>query len=210
MAVISLVALGNGVQQLITRQFEAQGSNLVFMLPVAIDSNGGAARSGAFNSAGRPSFVGTLTENDVAALRDRNRVPDALVVVPTIRVNAKAYAGTLKTQTSVRGTSYDYPLLQAQTLIYGNWWEESAISRRLGSRCWGIWPIASSSLVEAIRLEAIFGSKRPSSKSWRRRAAVDGGLAGATMTLSACPLKRPAIVFNRHATPRASGWPVLC
>jgi putative ABC transport system permease protein len=126
MAVISLVALGNGVQQLINRQFEAQGSNLVFVLPVAIDSKGGAARSGAFNSGGRPSFVGTLTENDVAALRDRNRVPDALVVVPTIRVNAKAYVGTLKTQTSVRGTSYDYPQLQSQTLIYGAWWEETS------------------------------------------------------------------------------------
>lgn len=48
MAVISLVALGNGVQQLINRQFEAQGSNLVFVLPVAIDSKGarpGRARS---------------------------------------------------------------------------------------------------------------------------------------------------------------------
>ncbi|MBX7212841.1 MAG: ABC transporter permease [Thermoflexales bacterium] len=126
MSVISLVAMGSGVQQLITRQFEAQGTNLVFVIPMAINTKGGEARSGAFNTPGNRNFMTSITENDVIALRDRNKVPDARLVVPTIRVNSKVYAGLIKTQTSVRGTTYDFPGLQEQKLVYGAWWEPTS------------------------------------------------------------------------------------
>ena len=36
-SVIALLSIGNGVQQFITRQFEGQGSNLVFILPARIE-----------------------------------------------------------------------------------------------------------------------------------------------------------------------------
>ena len=44
-SVIALLSLGNGVQEFINRQFEGQGSNLVFILPARIEQ-GGASRAG--------------------------------------------------------------------------------------------------------------------------------------------------------------------
>ena len=89
-AVISLVALGNGVQSFITSQFEAQGANLVYVFPTKVDMKGGANRSGFIG--GPPGSRGgmslSLTVEDANALQDKSLLPDAALVVPVVSGNA--------------------------------------------------------------------------------------------------------------------------
>lgn len=110
-AVISLVALGNGVQSFITSQFEAQGANLVYVFPAQVNTKGGANRSGFIG--GPPGSRGglslSITVNDAAALEDKSLVPDASLVVPIVSGNAKATAGENKWAGTVRGTTPSEP-----------------------------------------------------------------------------------------------------
>ncbi|HQV70074.1 MAG TPA: ABC transporter permease [Thermoflexales bacterium] len=126
-AVISLVALGNGVQSFITSQFEAQGANLVYVFPAQVNTKGGANRSGFIGGApgSRGGLSLSLTVNDAAALEDKTLVPDAALVVPIVSGSAKATSGENKWAGTVRGTSPSYQLLNGQKAIYGAYFDEA-------------------------------------------------------------------------------------
>src|SRR5262245_22007663 len=70
-AVITLMSVGRGVQEYIAAQFQGIGSNLLFVIPGGPNSqNAGPVRL----------TTGVLTNEDVEALRDTQRVPNALAV----------------------------------------------------------------------------------------------------------------------------------
>ena len=125
-AVISLVAMGNGVQEFIDQQFAAQGANLVYVFPIRIDMKGGANRSGFLGGppGARSGIAASLTEGDAAALNDRDLVPDAAVIAPVVSGSARSYAGQHKYLASVRGTVPDYRLLNNWRTLYGDWFSD--------------------------------------------------------------------------------------
>ena len=125
-AVIALVAMGNGVQLYIDKQFASQGSNLVYVFPARIDLRSGGNRTGFVGATGgRSGTAASLTIGDVQALNDRTQVPDAIVVVPLSMGNARSYVGGHKYMASIYGTSADYRLLNNWPTVYGDWFSDT-------------------------------------------------------------------------------------
>ena len=92
-AVISLMAIGQGVQQSITSNIEALGSNLLFVSP-------------AFSTQGQGG--GTLTLEDAYALVDPVFAPSVAAVAPELRTSGQVSAGRNNTSTQVVGVTPDY------------------------------------------------------------------------------------------------------
>ena len=98
-AVISLMAIGQGVQQSITSRIESLGSNLLFI------------RAGASNQGGLGGFTGsagTLTLDDAYALVDPLFAPSVTAVAPEIRTSGQVQAGRNNTFTQVLGVTPSY------------------------------------------------------------------------------------------------------
>ena len=98
-AVISLMAIGQGVQQSITSRIESLGSNLLFI------------RADASNQGGLGGFTGsagTLTLDDAYALVDPLFAPSVTAVAPEIRTSGQVQAGRNNTFTQVLGVTPSY------------------------------------------------------------------------------------------------------
>ena len=98
-AVISLMAIGQGVQRSITSRIESLGSNLLFI------------RAGASNQGGLGGFTGsagTLTLDDAYALVDPLFAPSVTAVAPEIRTSGQVQAGRNNTFTQVLGVTPSY------------------------------------------------------------------------------------------------------
>ena len=83
-AVISLMAIGRGVQQSITSRIESLGTNLLFVRPG--ESSQGGVSSGLGSAA-------TLTLEDARALRDPVTAPSVLAVAPELTTRLQVVAG---------------------------------------------------------------------------------------------------------------------
>jgi putative ABC transport system permease protein len=97
-AVISLLSIGQGVENFINGQFNALGTNLVFVFPKLSSSQGAQFTAQFANQT-------TLTQNDVRALSDPALVPDITNVSAQIRLDALARYAEAKLTTSVRGVN---------------------------------------------------------------------------------------------------------
>ena len=98
-AVISLMAIGQGVQQSITARIESLGSNLLFI------------RAGGFNQGGLgggTGSAGTLTLDDAYALVDPLFAPSVTAVAPEIRTSGQVQAGRNNTFAQVLGVTPSY------------------------------------------------------------------------------------------------------
>ena len=98
-AVISLMAIGQGVQESITSRIESLGSNLLFVQPG--DSEQGGIRGGAGSAA-------TLTLQDAYALVDPVFAPTVQAVAPEIRASGQVEAGRNNTFTQIVGVTPAY------------------------------------------------------------------------------------------------------
>ena len=99
-AVISLMAIGQGVQQSITSQIESLGTNLLFVQPgesVQLGGLGGGAGSAA-----------TLTLEDAHALMDPVFAPAVQAVAPEIRASGQVTAGRNNTFAQILGVTPEY------------------------------------------------------------------------------------------------------
>ncbi|CAI8009192.1 Macrolide export ATP-binding/permease protein MacB [Geodia barretti] len=92
-AVISLMAIGQGVQQSITSNIESLGSNLIFVQPGNSSQGGGAA---------------TLTLQDAYALDDPVFAPEVMAVAPEIRASGQVPAGRNNTFAQIVGVTPEY------------------------------------------------------------------------------------------------------
>ncbi len=101
-AVISLLAIGRGVQQGITSRFEALGTNVLFVQPDA----GGGGES-------------TLTLEDAYALVDPVFAPSVEAVAPEIRASVRVSAGRNDTNTQVIGTTSEYQTVRNVEVALG-------------------------------------------------------------------------------------------
>jgi putative ABC transport system permease protein len=133
MSVIALLSLGNGVQQFINRQFEGQGSNLIFVFPARIEA-GGANRSG-FSSFGPGARSGTalsLTQRDADAMREPGVLPAVSIVAPIVSGSGKAKFNGIEHDTRVRGTVPEYRDFNDAKLLLGSYFDTQQMNA--GSR----------------------------------------------------------------------------
>ena len=100
-AVISLLSIGQGVENFINSQFNALGTNLVFVLPKLSNSQSAQFVAQFANQT-------TLTQNDARALGDSALVPDIANVSAQIRLDALARYSDAKLTTAVRGVNPAY------------------------------------------------------------------------------------------------------
>jgi len=97
-AVISLMAIGRGSQNVITNRIESLGSDLLFVRPTStgagIFGGGGAADD--------------LTLEDAYALLDATFTPSVLAVAPEIQTNGQVVAAEANTFAQIYGITHDY------------------------------------------------------------------------------------------------------
>ncbi len=103
--VIIIVSLGAGAQTLVLGQITKLGTNLVGVLP------------GKSNEKGPPASVfgvqvKTLVQSDVDAIKDKNKVPNAVEVASFVRGNVTVLSGRESVDTSFTATDGSYPRVQ--------------------------------------------------------------------------------------------------
>ncbi len=111
-AVISLLSIGQGVEKFINGQFNALGTNLLFVLPKLSNSQGAQFVAQFANQT-------TLTQTDARALSDSALVPDISNVSAQIRLDALARYVDAKLTTAVRGVNPAYFAQRGLKVING-------------------------------------------------------------------------------------------
>ncbi len=116
-SVIAMIAIGQGAQASVQSSIQSIGSNLLLVMP-------GAQRGpGVQVSAGRGSAK-SLTSDDAEALKTLAGVQ---AVAPEVSGRYQVTARGLNTNTSVVGTTADYPLVRNLTIETGNFISEQNI-----------------------------------------------------------------------------------
>ena len=98
-AVITLMAIGRGVQATITQRIESLGTNLLFVRPGEISQRGVAGGQGS---------AATLTMADAAALTDSLFAPSVSAVAPELSTTGQVVAGRSNTSTRIYGVTPEY------------------------------------------------------------------------------------------------------
>jgi len=98
-AVITLLSVGQGVEQLVTGSLQGIGSNLLFVAPGNLDSLGpGGGRGGR----------GELTIRDADSIADPFNVPDAVAVAPEVQKGVDVEYGKTTLRTTLSGVTPEY------------------------------------------------------------------------------------------------------
>ncbi len=103
--VIIIISIGAGAQALVLGQITKLGTNLIGILP------------GKSNETGPPAAVfgvqiKTLINNDLEAIKDKNRVPHLADVAAYVRGNVTLVSGNESVDTSFTATDGSYPRVQ--------------------------------------------------------------------------------------------------
>ncbi len=122
-AVVVLVSLGQAVQVFVEEQFLGIGTNLVFVVPESLVNTSGIASSGSMDMS-RLTSSSSLTEKDVDALSDPFRVPDAVAVVPELRLSRTATYGDLQARGRIRATTPTYVITLNRAVALGRFFDE--------------------------------------------------------------------------------------
>ncbi len=122
-AVITLLSVGQGVEQFINDQFTSLGTNLLFVWPRLSGSQRTQFTALEFNQT-------TLTERDAGMLSNPLRVPDATNVTPLLRVDALARYGRKDILTTVRGVGAQYADARDFDVIAGRLIDEEDVLSR--------------------------------------------------------------------------------
>ncbi len=119
-AVIVLMSVGAGLQNMITSTFEELGSNLLFVTPSNPDAPGIAAMAPGYATA-------SLTMDDAEAMRD---IRSVIAVNPTNENFIKIIAGNEDTTAVIEGTTPEFQQLYDFTMASGQFFTERHIARR--------------------------------------------------------------------------------
>jgi putative ABC transport system permease protein len=119
-AVITLTALGNGVQLSITAQLNSLGTNLIFVTPGQAQRRGGVA--------GPAGSVPTITYDDARAIADSNNVPSALLVSPEVSSFGQIIYQAQNTTGTIAGVTATYSDLHNYNVALGDWINEEQVT----------------------------------------------------------------------------------
>ncbi|MCX7708169.1 MAG: ABC transporter permease [Anaerolineae bacterium] len=129
-AVITLLSVGQGVQDLVTRQLQSVGTNLLFVVSGNLEA--GTTRT-------RGSSGLTLTLKDAEAIADPFNVPDVVAVAPEVLSGADVSYGRTTLRVTVSGVTPAYSRVRNFPVAYGSFIDETDLNTRarvavLGSR----------------------------------------------------------------------------
>ncbi|MCB0204325.1 MAG: ABC transporter permease, partial [Anaerolineae bacterium] len=102
-AVITLLSVGEGVQNLITSQLQSAGTNLLIVLPVNIEDN--ANQGGSFQTR---SFEPSLTMGDLQAVRDPFNAPDVVAAAPEVDTRSQVSYQKNTASLQISGVTPEY------------------------------------------------------------------------------------------------------
>jgi putative ABC transport system permease protein len=127
-AVITLLSVGAGVQNLVTSQLQSIGTNLLFVVSGNLDQNNPRSSSGL-----------SLTLSDAEAVGDSFNVPDVAAIAPEVLSNAEVSYGKTKLRVSVSGVTPSYASVRNRTVALGSFLDDADINSRsrvavIGSR----------------------------------------------------------------------------
>jgi putative ABC transport system permease protein len=122
-AVIALLSVGHGFEQYITEQFESLGTNMLFVIPGQLESEGpGSARSGQRQQ--------PLTMGDAEALADPFLVPDVEAVAPEYGRSGAALRGKKEIGTSISGVTSEYESVRNFEPVMGEFIAQEHVNGR--------------------------------------------------------------------------------
>jgi putative ABC transport system permease protein len=117
-AVIALLSIGQGVQQVVTEQIQSAGSNLLFIVPGQLTETGGF------------EFSASLTYEDAEAIADPMNVPDAAMVAPTMEGGAQVSYGSEDMRSTVAGVTTDYDMVRNLEVVLGRFLTAQDVDRK--------------------------------------------------------------------------------
>ncbi|SIT09471.1 ABC transporter permease [Alicyclobacillus vulcanalis] len=115
-AVVMSSAIGLSAKAGVTKQVESLGSNILTVMPGAVTVGGVSRGFGA---------VSTLTVADANAIAQQD--PDVEYVSPLVTANEQVIYGNNNLNTSIEGTSADYPAIRNVTLAMGRYFLPSEV-----------------------------------------------------------------------------------
>jgi putative ABC transport system permease protein len=124
-AVITLLSVGQGVQQLITDQLQSAGSNLLFVVPVNINDNRNAGPPGA-----QAAFDPSLTTADLAAISDPLNVPDVIETAAQVNTAATVTYQKNTINAQVAGVTPEYQQVRNSYAAEGSFITDQDITSR--------------------------------------------------------------------------------
>jgi putative ABC transport system permease protein len=117
-AVITLISVGEGVQDVVISEFEGLGNNLLFVIPGQPDANqfapGGAREE--------------LTNDDYEALADPFNTPDLVRVAPLYERPAIITRGGEEARVTVTGTTTDFTAVRAFHPVLGDFFTDQDVT----------------------------------------------------------------------------------
>jgi putative ABC transport system permease protein len=119
-AVVTTVGIGRGAAANITQRIESQGTNLLIVLPSAINS-GGVSQGG--------GSARTLTMGDVAALQQKMYNPSLRQVVPVYNGNTQLVYEGVNSHNSVVGTTGAYASVRDLTVADGSFLTDEQVTQ---------------------------------------------------------------------------------
>ena len=117
-AVIAMVSIGQGASASVQAQIESIGTNLLFLSAGA--QNVGGVRSGTGDSG-----TNTLTVEDLEAVK--REVPSVSMVTPAVNARSQLVFGNMNWNTSVQGTSEQYPDIRKWTVQSGSFFTDADV-----------------------------------------------------------------------------------
>jgi putative ABC transport system permease protein len=128
-AVITLMSVGKGVEQLVQESFQSIGSNLLFVFPGSLENR---------SSADRPE----LTMGDYQAIADPFLVPDATGVAPELSSSADVAAGRRDIRTDISGVTPEFLSVRDRAVAVGDFFGVADVNARsrvavLGTTAYG-------------------------------------------------------------------------
>ena len=134
-AVIALLALGEGTQAAVTEEIQSIGSNLIFITPGSEEGHGpmattttadtlSLADAEAIAAPGNPST--TLRQG--SGQGSGPRVPGVLAVAPEFSNSADVVYGSESVNTTITGTTPDYPLVRSSSPEMGEFFTKQQMT----------------------------------------------------------------------------------
>ena len=119
-AVITLVSVGEGVQQVVVSEFEGLGNNLLFVIPGQPDAN-------QFGPPGSTTRA-ELTNDDYQTLADPLNTPDLVRVAPLYERPAIVTRGGEETRTTITGTTADFTAIRDFYPVLGDFFSDQDVT----------------------------------------------------------------------------------
>ncbi len=157
-AVITLLSVGQGVQELVTAQLQSIGTNLLFVVP----GNIGAGGQAQFRVAARS----TLTTADVDAIADPFNAPSVARVAPELISTGTISFGKKDLRLSISGVTPAYESVRNSPVAQGSFVTETDLAGRsrvtvLGSRAaenlfgTGLYPIGQTIKINNVPFKVV-------------------------------------------------------